>query len=1766
MEEFEAQELLVQNVHDLRKRLLDTERNLKKLSKIERRSPDDSDIESISTVTSVAGSERFVVTMDDLVQNRAEHDDDKGSILSGIGTLPESSYAGFERIQHAASTPNKHQAFGRIDRHDRVQLMERGGKSESGEIRYLKEANRKLLQQNHKLLSEMERCSQDLQGARSKVLELSRELDEYRHSVPDLEDKVVGLQAETEAQDKALREAEERYEKSQTFVEEYQKQRKELEVDVDSLKSELAEERKKRKGAEVQRDEALQNFLDAQETLEDYQRKNKDKTKKMEDNEDYLRDSLASANTEREDLLERLSLLQTKIKSQNEEIRRLTTLEEVELESRKDIEDQNMNLKSQLAKVTSKLNKSESDALQCENLRHENSRLKSQVDCQQEQLAICQQEIEESRTMLAQLEQLAYQVQNQSRSTCQGGASLNDSGVFSVSIKPIGGGNDMGLPSLYKSDVSVGARPMSPGGGNSARSILQDLRMKLAMKDAEIQRLQSSLQAQEVSSQTAIIDNLRRELTSMLDSNKQGLNKAHELEVIISRQEADKEKLSNKITELKKELSEKDSQNTSFEGRINQRNTQLIDLQEQINKKCEEISNLERELRKKTSQNTSLEQQLDEKSAEFSTIVSRLKQLEEDVGVKEREYKTLQTDLQDKQQTLHSTRSTAERAQQLHQEQCREYEKQIEMLQHEVDSKRSRYEDNERSINRYKQDLDDTNSHLQKLKRELDRTREELDVKTRQSQHALYQLELQANEGTMQIKQLETALAMCKDEVKAYIGALEESKEKYDRELKHKQDMISKMEVHIKQTQKTLEEKYQENVDLEKTIYQHQTMLQQSTARINELEDSQTHLNKQVSHLEHQLLTQQAQTMTEGQVLERKLKQACEDLENRTATINQLTDSLREFEEEKKNMNEEITMLGQQLQDEQESNDEKAKRIGKLEKDIRDLRVQVEQKVEIIHDFEDQVQQKEDDMQQQVHLVHDLDDEVKRLKVSIEQSQKHNTDTEQQLRKVIYEDKAKDEMIEDMKESLRKTQEELNYRKEEVRDLKETLEDRQRELQQRVMQVTQLDLTVKEQHNEMEGRIQKLDSTLSKYEAEIKQRTKQIADLDDRLQETQTLLREKTLMYQQMEQQCQKQQIELQSKSAKLEELEKTVERQRNKLEEQKEENVEVTQELRLTREQLQQQHGEFMGTRRQLAQTNRENERLTREVEESRAIQQTRDADAARLAEELGAAKARESQAETRLNSETRLLSQEMENLKKHHREEMEDLQQSLDSLMTDKARLEREFEEKVSHTADLEAHYQQQFEILQKELEEIQTEMQTKKQMAIAANETLILKDAEIARLQTRISGMERSVLSARNVDSFQADTHTSVYQSSLLRGKESSHTAGHHNDSYDQAMSTSLDMSDTRSPRGNPVSPGTRRRILKEPFSTAGRLHGQFHEDEEDRSAMQKSPRKSQVHFKNESDEFDMLNQCEDIDSGVAQGSYLQGSRGTKSQGSFQKQRELPRTLNFDSSQSQGSVRSSPSKPKSRQQPKVPQVMPRKGRGRGRSSDHLPGEFEVGDGNWGEWGEWSSCPLSCDSQNISRTRSCDSPSPLNGGKECLGSGKETIDCLIHGCARNGGWSEWSIWSDCPVNCLNQSVTRNRSCDNPAPSNNGGWCHGNHTEWIPCVQARCPVDGNWSEWSPWDYCSYTCDGKTTRRTRTCDNPEAVNNGTNCTGESIEIQDCRAIYPGCAVETKPNGISSEEQMYYYIGGGTGGVVLVVIVSVVIIKIYHTQKCELYKY
>ena len=54
----------------------------------------------------------------------------------------------------------------------------------------------------------------------------------------------------------------------------------------------------------------------------------------------------------------------------------------------------------------------------------------------------------------------------------------------------------------------------------------------------------------------------------------------------------------------------------------------------------------------------------------------------------------------------------------------------------------------------------------------------------------------------------------------------------------------------------------------------------------------------------------------------------------------------------------------------------------------------------------------------------------------------------------------------------------------------------------------------------------------------------------------------------------------------------------------------------------------------------------------------------------------------------------------------------------------LKRELIEKESQIKDLEVHYQEQFEKLQDQLEDINKEMEGKKQIVNAANQSLILK----------------------------------------------------------------------------------------------------------------------------------------------------------------------------------------------------------------------------------------------------------------------------------------------------------------------------------------------------------------------------------------------------------------------------------------------------------
>jgi|GEM_PF-6492173 len=136
-------------------------------------------------------------------------------------------------------------------------------------------------------------------------------------------------------------------------------------------------------------------------------------------------------------------------------------------------------------------------------------------------------------------------------------------------------------------------------------------------------------------------------------------------------------------------------------------------------------------------------------------------------------------------------------------------------------------------------------------------------------------------------------------------------------------------------------------------------------------------------------------------------------------------------------------------------------------------------------------------------------------------------------------------------------------------------------------------------------------------------------------------------------------------------------------------------------------------------------------------------------------------------------------------------------------------------------------------------------------------------------------------------------------------------------------------------------------------------------------------------------------------------------------------------------------------------------------------------------GGWSNWSACSASCGIGT--QTRTCDNPSPSNGGAQCAGATSRSCDAGA--CPPEENWSEWS---PCSTSC--GGGNRTRTCSSP----DGTGCVGASVE--QCNPQACPVNGGWTEWSA---CSASCGGGT--RTRSCSNPAPANGGALCEGQASE-------------------------------------------------------------
>ncbi|XP_034509809.1 coiled-coil domain-containing protein 18 isoform X3 [Ailuropoda melanoleuca] len=1134
----------------------------------------------------------------------------------------------------------------------------------------LRQQNACLVSQNHSLMTKMESVHFELTQSRAKVSKLES-IQQQAASVPILEEQIINLEAEVSAQDKVLREAEDKLEQSQKMVIEKEQSLQKSQEECIKLKVDLLEQSKQGKRAERQRNEALYNAEELSKAFQHYKEKVAEKLEKVQVEEEILEKNLISCEKENKRLQEKCGLYKSDLEILKEKLRQLKEENNNGKEKLRIMAVKNSEVMAQLTESRQSILKLESELEDKEevlrekfSLMNENRELKVRVAAQNERLDLCQQEIDSSRVELRSLEKVMSQLPLK-REMFGFKSSLSKHQMNSLS---------------NKEDNYIGCCEAN-------KMVISELRIKLAIKEAEIQKLQANLAANQLSKsllacndkqESGKLNSLETEPVKLGDNQLAERIKDQNQHTVNKQYERERQRLASGIEELRTKLMQIEAENSDLKVNMAHRTSQFQLIQEELLEKASNSSKLESEMTKKCSQLLTLEKQLEEKIVAYSSIAAKNAELEQELMEKNEKVRSLETNIN----TEHEKICLAfEKAKKIHLEQHKEMEKQIERLESQLEKKDQQFKEQENTMSILQQDIICKQHHLESLDRLLTESKGEMEKENMKKDEALRTLQNQVSEETIKVRQLDSALEICKEELALHLNQLEGNKEKFEKQLKKKSEEVSKLEQELQKQRESSAEKLRK-------------MQEKCEAATHEA-DLKRQKVIELTGTARQVKLEMDQYKEELSKMEKEIMYLKRDGENKAMHLSQLD------------------MILEQTKTELDKKTNSVKELEKLQHHTETELTEALQKREAL---ESELQNAHGELKSTLRQLQELRDVLQKAQLSLEE--KYST-------------------IKDLTAELRECKMENEDKKQELLEMDQALKERNWELKQRAAQVTHLDMTIREHRGEMEQKIIKLEGTLEKSELELKECNKQIESLNEKLQYSKEQLREKEFIMLQNEQEISQLKKENERTQQKMREMESVVKEQEQYIATQYKEAIDREQELRLTREQMQNSHAGLLEAHRQQVQAQREVERLSSELEEIKQLSKEKEAHGHHLAEELGASQVREAHLEARMQAEIKKLSTEVESLKEAYHLEMISHQEnhakwkiSADSQKTSVQQLNEQLEK-----AKLE------LEEAQDTVSNLHQQVQDRNEVIEATNEALLIKESELTRLQAKISGRERA-----------------------------------------------------------------------------------------------------------------------------------------------------------------------------------------------------------------------------------------------------------------------------------------------------------------------------------------------------------------------------------------------------------------------------------------
>ncbi|XP_050011676.1 coiled-coil domain-containing protein 18 isoform X3 [Alexandromys fortis] len=910
--------------------------------------------------------------------------------------------------------------------------MDQEVKSLREKLNKLRQQNACLVTQNHSLMTRMESVHFELTQSKAKM-SLLESAQEQAANIPILEEQIINLEAEVSAQDKVLREAEDKLEQSQKMVIEKEQSLQEAKEECIKLKVDLLEQSKQGKRAERQRNEALYNAEELSKAFQQYKEKVAEKLEKVQAEEEILEKNLSNCEKENKRLQEKCNLYKSELEILKEKFRQLKEENNNGKEKLRIMAMKNSEVMSQLTESRQSILKLESELEDRDevlrekfSLVNENRELKVRVAAQNERLDLCQQEIDSSRLELRSLEKLMSQMPLKREVVgYKSSLSKHQTNTFS-----------------NKEDNCLGCCEAN-------KLMISELRIKLAIKEAEIQKLHANLTVNQLSQKCASCDGVQEggkvntletepvklggsQIENVKERNKHTINKQYERE---------KERLATGIEELRAKLIQVEAENSDLKVNMAHRTRQFQLIQEELLEKASNASKLESEMTKKCSQLLTLEKQLEEKIIAYSSIAAKNAELEQELMEKNEKIRNLESNIN----TEHEKICFAfEKAKKIHLEQHKEMEKQIERLESQLEKRDQQFKEQEKTMSILQQDILCKQHHLESLDRLLTESKVEMEKENTKKDEALKALQIHVSEETIKVRQLDSALEICKEELALHLNQLEGNKEKFEKQLKKKSEEVYCLQKELKVKSHSLQETSEQNAVLQHTLQQQQQMLQQETLRNGELEDIQAKLEKQVSKQEQELQRLKESSAEKLRKMEEKHETAIHDADVKRQKIIELTGTVRECKMEIEDKKQELVEMDQALKERNWELKQRAAQVTHLDMTIREHRGEMEQK---IIKLEGTLEKSELELKECNKQVESLNEKLHNAKEQLREKEFIMLQNEQEISQLKKETERTQQRMKEMENVIKEQEEYIATQYKEVTDLGQELRLTQEQMQ-----------------------------------------------------------------------------------------------------------------------------------------------------------------------------------------------------------------------------------------------------------------------------------------------------------------------------------------------------------------------------------------------------------------------------------------------------------------------------------------------------------------------------------------------------------------------------------------------------------------------------------------------------------------------------------------------------------------------------------------------